>query len=203
MIEQLTTDPNFWQPIMPYIGGIIIALCAFVATILYAAGRWIKAGAEKEIISARKEETYLGLVNDLRVEVAQLKEHVRQLQTCEAERDGQIHQLQERETEREKVMAALTQERDALKKELERIAAELEGLRKEIQRLIDERNALNNKLEQERQLRQEAEIKRTQVESALDIERTRLNAEIALLQGKVATLEERIELINHSKEQGS
>jgi chromosome segregation ATPase len=209
MIEQLTSDTEFWRPIMPYIGGIIIAFCVLIAGVLIAIRTLINNGVkkdtaqtEKESAQVEKEKTYLALVNDLRVEVADLKKDRIKDEDLIRSLQDQIKQLQddflaakEREIEREKELATLTLERDALKKELTRIAGELENLRKEIQRLIDERNALNAKLEMERQLRQEAEIARIKVENNLEKERSILNSQIESLQNKVAVLEQSIDLL--------
>lgn len=192
------TSAEFWQPIMPYVGTAIIAFFAFIAALFLAAKTLINT-------SVGKEKTYLDLVNDLRTEALDAKKERQADQDLIASLQAQIAKLQddflaakEREIERAKEFATLTLERDALKKELARIASELEKMRAEIQRLIDERDALNRKLEDERHLRREAEVARIHVESKLEAERTKLNAQIETLQHKVAVLEQSIDLLKNS-----
>jgi chromosome segregation ATPase len=199
MIEQLTTDTEFWRPIMPYIVAFIGAVFGLIVAILGAAAIWVKAVAKKEDTHVKKESSYLDLVNNLLSENKETKLELTTLRTQLDQLQIDFRSAKEREIEREKELATLTLERDALKKELARIAGELENLRKEIQRLIDERDALNTQLETERKLRQEAEVARVQVENNLEKERAILNSQIESLQNKVAVLEQSIDLLKKAK----
>jgi chromosome segregation ATPase len=195
MIEEITTNTEFWRPILPYLIAIIGAVVGLLVAILAAAAIWVKAVAKKEDTHVQKEVTYLDLVNNLLAENKDTKIELTSLRSQLDQLQAEMLTAKERDVEREKELAALTLERDVLKKELERIAGELENLRKEIQRLIDERNALNVKLENERQLRREAEVARIQVEANLEKERSILNSQIESLQNKVAVLEQSIDLL--------
>jgi chromosome segregation ATPase len=195
MIEEITTNTEFWRPMLPYFIAIIGAVIGLIVAILGAAAIWVKAVAKKEDNHVKKESSYLDLVNNLLSENKETKLELTTLRTQLDQLQIDFLKAKEREIEREKELATLTLERDALKKELARIAGELENLRKEIQRLIDERDALNTKLETERRLRQEAEVARVQVENNLEKERAILNSQIESLQNKVAVLEQSIDLL--------
>jgi chromosome segregation ATPase len=202
MIEQLTTDTEFWRPIMPYFIAIIGAVVGLLVAILAAAAIWVKAVAKKEDNHVKKESSYLDLVNNLLTENKETKVELTTLRTQLDQLQIDFFAAKEREIERVKELAALKIERDTLKKELERIAVELEQMRVEIKRLTDERDALNQKLEAERQMRRDAELARIQVESKLEQERTALNSQIESLQNKVAVLEQSIDLLKKATHEG-
>jgi chromosome segregation ATPase len=175
--------------------GFVIVLLGTAGVVVQAIGRSAAAAALRASTQAeaavKREEIFNGMVTDLRSEITTVRNEYREEVKRGNEQEIVIRQLLER-------LADLPK----LERDIEKLRGEVAALVTELERVKEARIQRERELETERQAREKAEDKLTNMQTAFvkergewQIERARLNERIIEMQDQIDQLTPRMDFM--------